>query len=323
MEVKKDILIEHLNIEDKTKEILKKAGYLTLGDLTSAKVEEVEKYFANVKEDGIWGYDGNHSFRHLRALLHRDYKLTFNGEFEQFGLTQEAATVPISQLELPTAIKTVLTRQLMAYTLGDILTVDYERFIKARNFGKHYLKVLKDYVHELGFTLKGEEPTLEEILTSLKERGVKLLEETFDNSKIYMPMYRNGIYSLEDLIEFGPEVNKILGFGPLRQQELATKMRELNLSFNVVPITAQKRPEETIDIPIPAVAIRPTDAMIEQAKIENETIRNRIKHKEKLVAEYDSLMAERKQLIAREQELDQLIQTKVSVMKEGISHGRK
>ena len=322
-ERKKDTLLEDLDIGEKTKEILKKAGYLTIGDLASAKLEDVEKHFEKVKEGGIWGYDGIQAFRYVRALMHRDYKLTFDGEFDHLGLTPEMATTPITKLELPTAVKNVLTRQLMAYTFGDILTTDYARFLKARNFGEHYLKVLKDYVHGLGYTLKDEEPTLNETLQSLRERGVKLLEETFDNPKIYMPMYRNGIYSVEDLLDFGPEVHKLVGFGPLRQQELAEKMRELNLTFNVTPLNAQQKPAGTIDIPRPVVAIRPTDAIVEQAKKENEAIRIRIEQKEGLVAEYDRLMVERQQLIAREQELDQLIQTKVSSMKEGISHGRK
>lgn len=318
-ELKNNILIENLNLQDKTKEILKKAGYRTIGDLASAKMEDVEKHFIEVKESGIWGYDGSYSFRVLKALLHHDYKVTFEGEYEHLGLKPEIANTPTASLQLPTAIKNVLTGQLMAYTLGDILTTDYKRFLKARNLGEKYLEVLKNYVHKLGYKLKDEEPTLKEILASLKEKGVKLLEETFDDSRIYLPMYRNGIYSLEDLLNYGHEVHKLKGFGPLRQQELAEKMKELNLSFNDVTLNVKDRPARTIDIP----KSRPTDAIVEKVRKENDIIRIRIEKKEELVTEYDRLMAERQQLIAREQELDQLIQSKINDMKESISYCRK
>jgi len=322
METKKDMLIEHLDISDKTKEILIKGGYKTVGDLAAAKKEDVEVLF-NIPKASLFDYDGPYAFKNLKGVLHRDFKVTFVGEYDNMGLTPEIANTPVSQLELPVAVKNVLTRQLAVYTLGDLLTTDYERIIKARNFGETYLGILKDYVHSLGYTLKDEQPTLKETLKSLKDQGVQLLEEIIPNVRIYTPLYKNGIYTLDDLLNFGPDVYKLVGFGLLRQQELTEKMNELNLTFNVSPIATGQKPEGTIEIPRPAVAIRPTEAIIAQAKIENEAIRTRIEQKEGLVAEYDRLMEERKQLIQREKELDQLIESKVNGMKEGISHGRK
>lgn len=322
METKKDMLIEHLDLGDKTKEILIKGGYKTVSDLAAAKKEDVEILF-NIPRTSLRDYDGPYAFRHLKGLLHRDFNVTFLGEYDDMGLTSEIANTPVSRLELPVAVKNVLTRQLSVYTLGDLLTTDYERIIKARNFGETYLGILKDYVHSLGYTLKDEQPTLKETLTALREKGVQLLEEVIPNYRIYTPLYKNGIYTIEDLLNFGPEVHKLVGFGTIRQQELAEKMKELNLSFYVSPVASNQKPEGTVEIPRPAVAIRPTEAIIAQAKIENDAIRTRIEQKEGLVAEYDRLMEERKQLIQREKELDQLIESKVNGMKEGISHGRK
>lgn len=322
METKKEVLIECLEINDKSKEILKKAGYKTVGDLVSVKKEEVEMLF-NIPKISSLDFYGFTEFKRLKALLHHDFKLTFLGEYDDFGLTPEIANTPVSQLELPVAIKNVLEKQLYVYTLGDLLTVEYSSILKARHFGEKYLGILKDYVHSLGYTLNGEEPTLNEILKSLKEKGVQLLEEVIPNVKIYNPLYKNGIYTIEDLLNYGPDVCKIVRFGPLRQQELLKRMRELNLSFNDLSGVTVPKINQTVEVPKPVVAIRPNEAIITQAKIENDTIRNRIKQKEELVKEYECLMEERNQLIARENELDRLIEFKINEMKEGTSHGRK
>lgn len=315
-DLKKDTLIEDLSLQSKTKEILISAGYKTIGDLAAAKKEDVEKHFIGIKENSISGYNGSEAFKHLKTLLHHVFNITFAGEYEHLGLTLEVATIPTTSLELPTVVKNILINQFMAYTLGDILTIDYQDFVKARNFGQHYLKVLKDFIHKLGYTLKDEEPTLNEILISLKEKGVKLLEETIDNADIYTRLYKNGIYTLDDLLNYGPDVTNIAGFGPKRQNELAKIMQELNLSFKANTL-------KTIDIPSPTVDIKLTNTIIEQAEKENNAVQSRINQKEILIAKYEGLMLEREKLIAKEKELDQLIETTINSMKEDKSYGRK
>ena len=322
METTKDMLIEYLNISDKTKEILKNHNYKTVSDLTSAKKEDIEVLF-NIPKTSLLGYDGSYEFDRLKSLLHSDFKVTFLGEYDDMGLTPEMANTPVSQLELPVAIKNILTRQLSVGTLGDLLTTDCNRITKARNFGETYLGILKKYVHGLGYTLKNEHPTLKETLKSLKEQGVQLLDEVIPNAQICNLLYKNGIYTLDDLLDYGPDVYKLARFGPLRRLELTEKMKELNLTFNISPITTDQKPERTIAILRPAAAIRPTEDIIAQTKIENAAIITRIEKKEELVAEYNRLMEERKNLIQREKELDRLIQSKVNEMKEVTSRGGK
>lgn len=316
----KDMLIKYLSIDDEAKEILNVAGYNTLGDLAATKKEDVEKIF-NIPMNSAYDYNGIRSFKHLKALLHYNYEITFLGEYDDIGLTPEVANTPVSELELPVAVKNILTKQLYAYTLGDLLTLDYKSIVQARNFGETYLGILKKCIHDLGYTLKDEKPTLKETVKALKEQGVTLLEETISDPRIYTPLYKNGIYTLTDLLNFGPDVCKLSGFGPLKQKELIEKMNELNLTFDS-PLIEQK-PQETAVIPKPVTETEPTEAIISQAEAENNTIRTRIEKKQALLEKYNCLMEEREQLIQQEKELDKLIEAKVNEMKEGFSSNGK
>lgn len=321
-------LIENLDIGDRTKEVLSSLGYITIGDLIKEKEEKLREIFESRKYDVAFRYYGSTAFRHLKAILHVDYGLTFDNEFEDRGLSREVALTKIEDLGLPTSVRNVLHRQLGVYTFGDLLNIEYDLFIRARNMGTGKLKILKDYVHSLGYTLKNEEPMLEEVLEKLRSDGVELLEEKFPNAKVYMPLYKNGIYTIEDLVNYGPDVLNIVRIGELRQKELLSRMQELGLTFvvsnkKVFGEEIGVRPAITINIPGPAVAIRPADAIIKQAQFENEAIKSRIEYKEQLVKEYGQLMVEREQLLAREKELDELIASKVNGMKEGVAHGRK
>lgn len=264
----------------------------------------------------------------IKNLDNVDYGLTFDNEFEDRGLSREVALTKIEDLGLPTSVKKVLHGQFGIYTFGDLLNVEYDLFMRIRNMGTGKLKILKDYVHSLGYTLKNEEPMLEEVLEKLRNNGVELLEEKFPNAKVYMPLYRNGIYTLEDLVNYGPDISNIVGFGELRQKELLSRMQELGLTFvvsnkNALGEEIGTRPAITIDIPRPTVAVIPTEAVIRQARVENHVIKDLIEHKDQLVKEYDQLMLEREQLLAREKELDELIASKINGMKEGLTNGRK
>lgn len=64
------------------------------------------------------------------------------------------------------------------------------------------------------------------------------------------------------------------------------------------------------------------ELIIEQAKKENAFIRKRLEKKQVLLIEYESLVKEKEDLIAREAELDELIKAKLESKKEEISYGR-
>lgn len=231
-------------------------------------------------------------------------------------LPEHIARTSVTQLPLSEYLmKRLLWSNIL--DLGTLLNTDYETFKNMRNVGERYLKELIDYVHSLGFTIKGEEKFLPIVLEEKRSRGIKLLEDYGFSSRVYLTLYRNGIYTLEELLEFGPAVYKLTGFGPLRQKELTDKMHELGVSFIELNIQEAKPAFD-------GVSILPSEKAISQLAAENNSIRIIIERKENLLKEYESLLKERQELLAREQKLDSQIQEKLNSLKEstgGIQHG--
>ncbi len=137
------------------------------------------------------------------------------------------------------------------------------------------------------------------------------------NSRLSKLLYQNGIYTIEDLVNFGPDVLQLNGMGPLRQQKILALMQNMELEFKQ-PAEAQIKTANR-----PDVTFRPTEAMVLQAQIENDAIKNRIQRKEQLIEKYNQLMVERQALLAQETALDKKIVSTVNNLKEGIPHGRK
>ena len=206
------------------------------------------------------------------------------------------------------------------------MSYNADELLRIRQFGEESLKEVKDYLKLFGYTLKDDAPTIDEVRQKLKAEGAHLLEEIFSN-KVYLVLYRNGIYTIEDLQNYGPDVINLYGMGELRRRELAETMTAYNLQFNInakkigIPTNNGETKENT-----PKAVVMPTEEVVAEAKRENDAIRARIEKKEALVAEYDRLLQERQELLAREQELDALIATKLKDMndvKVGATHGRK
>lgn len=205
----------------------------------------------------------------------------------------DPSTVIIKEAtELPIQVKNVLHRAFRAETLEDVLKIEYESFRRARNFGAKYLEILKKYVHSYGYELKGEKDTVEEIRAEKKRQGIRLLEEILIKPSLYLILYKNGIYTLEDLKSYGPKVFELTGYGPLRQKELKEILAEIGIYLEQ---PQPKKEHNNIEI------------LIEKQKTENELIKERLTHKKSLLEEYQELLAERERLLKEEQELDQLL----------------
>lgn len=306
----KNLLIRDLDIDNRTKIILGQANYQTVGELIAHTEEEIAQLFEN---SYMSSSEGIKLLKNLKVTLHYDLKVTFVGEFDDLGLTNEKAIYSVENFKISKSIIIIL-RRLGIYTLGDLLRTDYEILVKAWNMSERKLQDLKDYIHSLGYTLKGEKQNLEEIKNSIKAQGGKLLEEIIDESKICLTLYRNGIYTLEDLLEYGSEVYDIKGFGPIRQELLKQKLKELNIVLLDKEINYNFSSSS-------AITMSP-ELVIEQAKKENVLIRKCLERKKQLLLEYESLIVEKEVLIAREAELDKLIKTKLEQMKDEISYER-
>ena len=232
----------------------------------------------------------------IRRALH-DNGLYLKDEYKDLNITLEEANIKLEDLsDLNKHIKLALTRQLGIRTLGELLTTDYNEILKTKNIGEYYMEMLKEYIHKKGYVLKNEEVVLREILIQKRKEGLQLLEDVIELPRIYFILYRNGIYTIEDLVNYGPKVLELSGLGPLKQKQLISKMKELGVEFRVDSILKKEINHGTL---------------IEEVKRENKEIVDRIEHKASLIDEVDELIKERDQLLAREKELDELIERKL------------
>ena len=233
-------------------------------------------------------------------ILFNEKGLVLKDEYKGINITLEEANVRLEDLvDLDKHIVKMLQRSLDIRTLGELLTTDYDEILKARNIGEHYMEVLKDYVHNKGYVIKNEAESLREILLNKRKEGIQLLEDVIDSPKVYLILYRNGIYTLEDLINYGPKALELPGYGPLRRKELIEKMKELGIEFQVdVVINGEK-------------GTVPTKTLIDEVRRENKEIRERIEQKSALLLEYEELIKEREELLIREKELDAAIESKL------------
>lgn len=223
-------------------------------------------------------------------------------------ITVDPSTIIIKEvIELPIQIKNVLYRTFRVITLEDLLKIDYTTLRKARNMGEKYLEILKRYVHSQGYTLNGEKDTIEEISAEKKRQGLRLLEDILEKPSLYLILYRNGIYTLEDLKAYGSKVYELTGYGPLRQKEL----KEILASIGIV-LDQPEEPKQPNKIEI----------LIERQKTENESIKERLTHKKALLETYQELINERDRLLKEEQELDEQLASTLRVLK-GEHHAKE
>ena len=160
--------------------------------------------------------------------------------------------------------------------------------------------LIKKYLHSIGCTVRCESDNYLEIVNRLKEQGIRLLEEDIKDPMLYLILYKNGIYTLEDLVNYGPKVLELPNYGPLRRKELIRILKELGIDIEPVVVVNNE-----------VQITKSTEELIEEVRLENSEIRARIESKQAMLLEYDELLRERAELQRREEELDQLIESKL------------
>lgn len=289
---------------------LLRLGINTLGELLLCDTDELY----NVTKDEYVGWNLRYVIMRM-GLLFNDDRM----ELEEVGVSDEIALIPITQLELSSRLKNALEGSGIFF-LGDLLTYDYNDLTKVRKIGKDGIIKLKNYVHSLGYSLKNEELTLKEIVESFKEKEIPMVQESLElDGKTAGVLYRNGIYTVEDLINFGDRVFELVGMGDFKTKRLKEAMESHNVRFGTIVAIPKEGP----------AAIRPSEIIVQRLKKENAAIKERIERKEKLVSEYEELIAEREQLLAKEKSLDDKISKKLALLQtqpakeEGSSYGRR
>ncbi len=242
-------------------------------------------------------------------------------KFKELGISDDIALTEIDSLNISNRLKNSLIRYGRIKYLGDLLTRDYEEITRINTLGSDSLCELRKYVHTLGYKLNNETPSLNEIKEEYEKNGIPMLQQELgltDNTSALL--YKNGIYTIKDLVNFGEKVFDIVGMGPIRRRNLEKAMLSANIDFVEKDdvVTSEKE-----------VAIMPTAKIVEQLKNEISEIKSRISHKEKLLSEYNRLIEERQSLITTEKKLDEEIASKMEMLQapeqkeERINYGRR
>jgi len=210
--------------------ILNENGYETIGDLTETKAEDVMKSF-----DFYFG------FSCVRAFIHNQYGFTFKDEYKDIGLDNKTAFISIDDLEITNGIKVILKRNAYIYTLGELLTTPFDNIMLCRQMSEAKMLEIKEYIHSLGYKLQNEHLFASEIVDNLRTEGKVPLEDYGFTPNVYNILYRNGIYTLDDLYQRKGEIVNFKNFGPLREQELNDILNNIDVSNVNMDNIAKKR----------------------------------------------------------------------------------
>ena len=265
--------------------------------------------------DKLYGAFGYRYIREIRpavmkmGVLFDDDRLAF----EDSGISDDIALIPIDNLGISNKVKNALKRQVNIVFLGDLLIYDYENLLRIRTLGEDGIIELKKYIHSLGYKFKNEKPFFIEIRNEYKEKGIPMIQDELSlDLKTCGTLYRHGIYTVQDLLNCGEKVFELVGIGYIGARNLKEAMETKNITFGQQTIINSKE-----------TAILPTKTMIDRLKQENLAIQKRIDYKEELVTEYNKLITERQDLIAREQKLDEEIALKIAMLQDEMQKGEE
>lgn len=202
----------------------------------------------------------------------------------------------IKNIPLKEGIKNALRRNGII-CLDDLLKLDYEEIVKIKGIGPNRIKELRDYIHSLGYTFINERKTTREIKEEYKKLGIPTLEEVLGvDHRVLSPLYKNGIYTLDDLFKYGKKVLELDGIGA-------------STSIQIRKLFKHNNYEDEIEF---------TKEIINDIEQENNELDEEIKEKEllleELTLEYNKLFIKRRQLLYKKNKLDEEIKEKQELL---------
>ena len=294
--------IETLNIDARYINTLKKAGIENIGHLINCPQTNVVALL------NIINYSGYVVVRN--ALMENGFLFEFDKKiYEQFNIPRDYIFTKIEDLPLTSRVINSLRHNGIRY-FGDLLTTDYIKIIRLRNIGPNSVKELRDFVHSLGYNFRGEKDSYKDIMERYQAQGIPLVGEVLNfNNDIANPLYRAGIFTVDDLKYYGPKVFEINGIGKLAKEKIKEAMENHGIAF------------ETREKPI-LMPENITEDTLEKEQLISAEIKARIEKKRELARKFEDLMQERKELLAYEKKLDQKIADAINKYKAlGVNDG--
>lgn len=294
--------IETLNIDARYINTLKKAGIENIGHLINCPQTNVVALL------NIINYSGYVVVRNV--LMENGFLFEFDKKiYEQFNIPRDYIFTKIEDLPLTSRVINSLRHNGIRY-FGDLLTTDYIKIIRLRNIGPNSVKELRDFVHSLGYNFPGEKDSYKDIMERYQAQGIPLVGEVLNfNNDIANPLYRAGIFTVDDLKYYGPKVFEINGIGKLAKEKIKEAMENHGIAF------------ETREKPI-LMPENITEDTLEKEQLISAEIKARIEKKRELARKFEDLMQERKELLAYEKKLDQKIADAINKYKAlGVNDG--
>lgn len=151
---------------------------------------------------------------------------------EENGINIETSNVKITSLGLDGRITNKLRVYFGIKTLEELLELDYECLFRIRGLGEESILKLKECIHKFGYSFKNEKLTINEVKEEYRKQGKLLLEELGLASDVCIKLYRNNIYTLEELVQYGDDVYDLDKFGVACGNKLKAFLKVNNYDFS-------------------------------------------------------------------------------------------
>ena len=258
---------------------LEKDEFYKLSDVVSLTKEEAHSIISKY----LWP-DTSKVDKFLDSLLREIHNegLVFKDEYKDIGLEDEKAAVLLRYMNsMPSGLSFKLL-QGRVYILGELL--DCDDFKKIRGIGEKYNSDLLEFIDKTGLR-KSDNKIKDGMIYNFRRAGLVVLEDIFEDKYICNILYKNSIYTIDQLIKNKDKVLQIKELGSDRKNKLFEMMKLANIKFDE---------DENLSL----------EDKIKRIKEINKELEDRISKKEKMIEEYESLLLINSELNEKEKELD-------------------
>lgn len=193
---------------------------------------------------------------------------------------EAAQRTPIGELPISNKVKVPL-KNVGITTLEKLLATNYRDLENVRHLGQKGLAEIKDYVHKLGYKLDDEEYGLSEreIRAINMAKGIPMIEALGLDPKTWGTLYRNGIYTVLDLLRERESAFSLPGMGSVKRDQLEEAMEGIGIDFNA-PQVSDPTEIEILEI------------INKRLGVENEQMKTAIAEELESLPEYSQLLVE-------------------------------
>ena len=203
----------------------------TVEDLLSLSNEKIISYLVEF----FYPYD-EYAYKMRDAFIDNIHRFGFvlKNEYRSIKLDDNVSSIRLDMIDnFPFRPLNMLKRNNI-FCLGQLLSISFNDLKKIRNLGEASIIELRNFINSIGYSFKGECKYLDEEIVEKRKEKIELLEDVFDNKSLCNLLYRNGIFTVEDLTNSSDKLCNIRNFGEGKKRELYELMTKNNIEFKEV-----------------------------------------------------------------------------------------